>query len=80
MSITSKVYIVNGYHPEPILGAPDAENLGFITFNSDGRDKEISGSTIDSETSGSVKTLKQVLTTPTAKQKTKANIEKVNFL
>ena len=37
-STKSKVFIVNGYRPEPLLGANDAQFLGFITFNSDGKD------------------------------------------
>ena len=36
----SKVFIVNGYHPEPLLGANDAQSLGFITFNYDGKDPD----------------------------------------
>ena len=36
----SKVFIVNGYHPEPLLGANDAQSLGFITFNNDGKDPD----------------------------------------
>ena len=27
---TAKVYIVDGFHPEPLLGATNAEDLGFI--------------------------------------------------
>ena len=34
---TAKVFIVNGFHPEPLLGATDAEDLGFITINKEGR-------------------------------------------
>ena len=41
----SNVYIVDGYHPEPLLGAKDAESLGFVTFNAKGRDPE----TLDTE-------------------------------
>ena len=68
-SSTSKVYIVNGNHPEPLLGAPDAKNLGFITFNSGGKDPESPSSKMNGKTSESTKTLKQV-STPTTKQKT----------
>ena len=32
------IYIVDGYHPEPLLGDLDAEELGFIIFNKEGRD------------------------------------------
>ena len=39
-STRSKVFIVNGYHPEPLLGANDAQCFGFITFNNDGKDPE----------------------------------------
>lgn len=60
-SNTSKVYIVNGYHPEPLLGAPDAENLGFITFNVDGKEPKASFET-NHKTCESIKTLKQVST------------------
>ena len=41
----SNVYVVDGYHPEPLLGAKDAESLGFVTFNAKGRDPE----TLDTE-------------------------------
>ena len=34
----TKVFIVKGYHPKPLLGAKDAQTLGFITFNTDGKD------------------------------------------
>ena len=34
----TKIYIVDGYHPEPLLGDVDAEQLGFIVFNREGRD------------------------------------------
>ena len=37
-STMSKVYIVDGFHPEPLMGDTDAHNLGFITFNKDGKD------------------------------------------
>ena len=33
----SKIYIVEGYEAEPLLGDLDAEELGFITFNREGR-------------------------------------------
>jgi hypothetical protein len=33
----SKIYIVEGYEAEPLLGDRDAEELGFITFNREGR-------------------------------------------
>ena len=35
---TTKVYIVDGIHPEPLLGAFDAKDLGFIKINKGGRD------------------------------------------
>ena len=31
------VYIVDGFYPEPLLGAKDAEELGFIAINKEGR-------------------------------------------
>ena len=62
----------NGYHQAPLLGAPDAENLGFITFNSDGKDPEPPSPKMNGKTSESTKTLKQV-STPTKKQKTSAS-------
>ena len=34
----TKVYVVNGFRPEPLLGDADAEALGFVTFNKEGRD------------------------------------------
>ena len=34
---SSNIYIVDGFHPEPLLGAKDAEDLGFITINKEGR-------------------------------------------
>ena len=34
---SSKIYIVEGYEAEPLLGDLDAEELGFITFNKEGR-------------------------------------------
>ena len=37
-STRSKVYIVSGYNPEPLLGEKDAEELGFIKFNKVGRE------------------------------------------
>ena len=36
----SKVYIVDGYKPEGLLGDTDAEELGIITFNGDGKKVE----------------------------------------
>ena len=36
----SKVYIVDGYKPEGLQGDTDAEELGIITFNGDGRKVE----------------------------------------
>ena len=33
----TKVYIVEGFKPEPLLGDTDAQALGFIRFNKDGR-------------------------------------------
>ena len=46
----TKIYIVDGYRPEALLGDRDAEALGFVTFNRDGRDptqKELDGATIN---------------------------------
>ena len=34
----SKVYIVDGFHPEPLMGDRDAQKLGFIVFNKEGRE------------------------------------------
>ena len=34
----TKVYVVNGYQPEPLLGDADAEALGFVIFNKEGRE------------------------------------------
>ena len=34
---SSKVYVVEGHEAEPLLGDKDAEELGFITFNKEGR-------------------------------------------
>ena len=36
----SKVYIVDGYKPEGLLGDTDAEELGIIAFNGDGKKVE----------------------------------------
>ena len=36
----TNVYIVDGFHPEPLLGDEDAEKLGFIIFNREGREPE----------------------------------------
>ena len=36
----TKVYIVDGFHPEPLLGDKDAESLGFIVFNPEGRERQ----------------------------------------
>ena len=33
----TKIYIVEGFMPEPLLGDKDAQALGFILFNKDGR-------------------------------------------
>ena len=33
----TRVYIVDGIHPEPLLGAFDAEDLGLLTINKEGR-------------------------------------------
>ena len=35
--VESKVYVVDGHQPEPLLGDGDAEQLGFITFNPSGK-------------------------------------------
>ena len=37
---TSWVYIVGGHKPEPLLGDRDAEALGIVTFNPEGREPE----------------------------------------
>lgn len=34
---TTKVYVVAGTRPEPLLGNSDAEDLGIISFNTEGR-------------------------------------------
>ena len=34
---TTNVYVVDGFHPEPLLGSADAEDLGFIIINKAGR-------------------------------------------
>ena len=34
----TKVYVVNGHQPEPLLGDADAEALGFVIFNKEGRE------------------------------------------
>ena len=34
----TKIYIVDGFRPEPLLGDNDAQSLGFITFHREGRD------------------------------------------
>ena len=34
---TSKVYVVEGFHAEPLLGYEDAEELGFIKIHKEGR-------------------------------------------
>lgn len=34
--VNSKVYVVEGFKPEPLLGDKDVEHLGFVTFNKDG--------------------------------------------
>lgn len=36
----TKIFIVDGFHPEPLLGDQDAESLGYITFNKEGREPE----------------------------------------
>ena len=33
------VYVVDGYRPEALLGDRDAEDLGIITFNKEGREE-----------------------------------------
>ena len=35
--VNSKVYVIDGFQPEPLLGDTDAEKLGIITFNKEGR-------------------------------------------
>ena len=35
---SSKVYVVEGHEAEPLLGDKDAEELGFIIFNKEGRE------------------------------------------
>jgi hypothetical protein len=37
---SSWVYIVGGQKPEPLLGDRDAEALGIVTFNLEGREPE----------------------------------------
>ena len=37
-TIGTKIYIVDGFRPEPLLGDNDAQSLGFITFYIEGRD------------------------------------------
>ena len=37
---SSWVYIVGGHRPEPLLGDKDAEALGIVTFNPEGRAPE----------------------------------------
>ena len=37
---SSWVYIVGGHKPEPLLGDRDAEALGIVTFNPEGREPE----------------------------------------
>ena len=37
----TKVYVVDGFRPEPLLGDKDAEDLGFVSFNKYGRDPTI---------------------------------------
>ena len=34
---TTQVYIVDGFHPEPLLGSRDAVELGFLSINKEGR-------------------------------------------
>lgn len=34
---TAQVYIVDGFHPEPLLGSSDAVDLGFLVINKEGR-------------------------------------------
>ena len=34
----TKIYIVGGHKPEALLGEEDAEDLGFIKFNPEGRE------------------------------------------
>ena len=60
---SSKIYIVERYQAEPLLGDRDAEELGFITFNKDGR-----GPT--SEECGSVRALQ-----PSIPQKLRDNLK-----
>ena len=36
-AVETKLYVVDGFKPEPLLGDIDAEALGFIVFNKDGR-------------------------------------------
>ena len=44
----TKVYIVDGYQPEPLLGDLDAAELGFVTFHKEGREptEEEQGATV----------------------------------
>ena len=39
--INSKVYVVDGFQPEPLLWDNDAEQLGFITFNKEGKSPRV---------------------------------------
>ena len=41
----TKVYIVDRFRPDPLLGDGDAQDLGFITFNQEGRDPNMAQST-----------------------------------
>ena len=36
--VDSKVYVIDGFQPEPLLGDTDAEKLGIITFNKEGKE------------------------------------------
>ena len=38
---SSKVYVVEGHEAEPLLGDKDAEELGFIIFNREGREPTV---------------------------------------
>lgn len=37
-TVQTKVYVVDGFRPEPLLGDRDAEALGFVLFNKEGRE------------------------------------------
>ena len=40
-TVNTQVYVVDGFRPEPLLGDSDAEALGFVSFNKDGREPTV---------------------------------------